>query len=90
LPVHQQSKSNDNVSEHERDASFESWLNDEPRAKPTKSSNRTTNSKKSSSSKSKSTPAAAPAPVPAANLISFDDDKWANDDDAAWESIDGK
>ena len=28
--------------------------------------------------------------TPASNLISFDDDNWADDDDAGWESIDTK
>ncbi|CAF0959262.1 unnamed protein product [Rotaria sordida] len=82
----QQSQSNNDVSKPERDLSFESWLNDEPRSKSSTSSNRPTSSKKtgntsvSASSKSKATPAP--------NLINFDDEKWANDDDAAWESID--
>jgi hypothetical protein len=29
-------------------------------------------------------------PEPAANLMSFDDEKWMEDDDAEWESIDTK
>lgn len=91
-PQHQQqSKSDENVFKYERDPSFESWLNEETKPKPSSATGRSTSSKKtshSSSSKSKATP--APAPVPAPNLISFDDEKWADDDDAGWESIDTK
>ncbi|CAF1008503.1 unnamed protein product [Adineta ricciae] len=105
LPVahhNQQSRSNDDVSKRERDLSFESWLNDEPAPKPSSSTTRSSSSKKTSSanssassktkseSKAKPTPAPAPAPAPAANLINFDEEKWADDDDAGWESIDTK
>jgi hypothetical protein len=38
------------------------------------------NTNSSGSSKSK----------PAPNLINFDDEKWADDDDAGWESIETK
>lgn len=87
----QQSKSDENVFKHDRDPSFESWLNEETKPKPSSATGRSTSSKKtshSSSSKSKATPAPAPAPAP--NLITFDDEKWADDDDAGWESIDTK
>jgi ADP-ribosylation factor GTPase-activating protein 1 len=90
----QQSRSNNDLSQPERDPSYESWLNDEARPKSSASANRSTSSKKtgntnsSSSTKSKSTPAPPSAPAP--NLINFDDEKWADDDDAGWESIDTK
>ncbi|UJR32058.1 hypothetical protein I4U23_019526 [Adineta vaga] len=94
----QQSKSNDDVSKRERDLSFESWLNDEPTSKSPTSTTRPSSSKKSNnsnsstSSKTKSEPKvkATPAPAAAPNLINFDDEKWADDDDAGWESIDTK
>ena len=50
------------------------------------SSKKTGNTNSSASSKPKPKPAPAPAP----NLINFDEEKWAHDDDAGWESIDTK
>ncbi|CAF1239478.1 unnamed protein product [Adineta steineri] len=91
----EQSKSNNDVSNRGRDDSFESWLNDEPSSKPSASATRSTSSKKtgntsSSKSKSESKPKPEPKAAPAPNLINFDDEKWALDDDAGWESIDTK
>ncbi|CAF3754197.1 unnamed protein product [Rotaria socialis] len=88
------SQSNTEISKPQRDVSFESWLNDEPISKPSSASSRATSSKKtgntnsSAGSKTKQVSAPAPVSVPAPNLISFDDEKWADDDDAGWESID--
>jgi hypothetical protein len=97
LPAHhhqQQSQSNNDISEKQRDLSFESWLNDEPSSKLSATATRPTSSKKTgntnSSAPSKPKPEPKPAPAPAPNLIHFDDEKWADDDDAGWESIDAK
>jgi len=87
---HQQSKSNDDVSRRERDNSFESWLNDEPDSKSSNATDRSTSSKKTGNTNSSDSSKSKPAPAPAPNLINFDDDKWADDDDAGWESIDTK
>jgi hypothetical protein len=93
-PHHQhQSKSNDDVSKYERDDSFESWLNDEPKSKPLNTATRPTSSKKTGNTSSSISPKpkAKPKAEPAPNLINFDDEnKWADDDDAGWESIDTK
>ena len=99
LPNHQ-SKSNSDMSKPQRDDSFESWLNDEPSAKPSSgnsnrapaaSSSTSSSSSKKSSSAQSSKPKAPAKAAPAPNLINFDDDnKWADDDDAGWESIDTK
>ncbi|CAF5188570.1 unnamed protein product, partial [Rotaria magnacalcarata] len=91
---HTLSQSSTEISKPQRDVSFESWLNDEPISKPSSASSRTTSSKKtgntnsSAGSKAKQVSAPAPVSVPAPNLISFDEEKWADDDDAGWESID--
>ncbi|CAF3128858.1 unnamed protein product [Rotaria sp. Silwood2] len=82
----QQSQSNNDISKSERDLSFESWLNDEPSSKSSTSSSRPTSSKKTGDTNS-SAPS-KPKSTPAPNLITFDDEKWADDDDAGWESID--
>ncbi len=84
----QQSKSNTSLSTGDADPNFESWLNEEPKTKPSganiqsSSSQKTTDTNQSVSTK--------PKEQPAPNLISFDDDKWLDDDDAGWESIDTK
>ena len=85
-------QTNSDLSGSGRDLSFESWLNDEPKAKTS-----TTKKTTSTSTKTKVTPVSAPTPTPAPtsapaapNLITFDDDKWADDDDAGWESIETK
>ncbi|CAF1545141.1 unnamed protein product [Adineta ricciae] len=75
------SKSNTNLSSHEFESGFDSWVNHEPNI-----------STKKPDSKSKSTTHNKPKQEeqPASNLINFEDDKWADDDDAGWESIDTK
>jgi hypothetical protein len=86
----QQSKSNDDISRQERDISFESWLNDESSSKPSNTAGRSTFSKKTGNTNSSGSSKSKPTPAPAPNLINFDDEKWADDDDAGWESIDTK
>ena len=75
------SQSNTNLSSHEFESGFDSWTNHEPNT-----------STKKSDLKSKSTTHNKPKQEeqPASNLINFEDDKWADDDDAGWESIDTK
>ncbi len=84
----QQSTSNNSLSKQDSDPNFESWLNDEPKTK-SKGTNNQSSIAKQTGDINQSAPA-KPKEQPAANLISFDDDKWADDDDAGWESIDTK
>ncbi|CAF3777085.1 unnamed protein product [Rotaria sp. Silwood1] len=83
----QQSQSNNDISKPDRDLSFESWLNDEPSSKSSTASSRPTSSKTKGNTNSSTLPS-KPKSAPAPNLITFDDEKWADDDDAGWESID--
>ncbi len=76
-PSLQQSKSNSYLSTEAHDANFESRLD-------TKLSTTKEPGDKSQSVQAK------PKEQPAPNLINFDDDKWGDDDDAGWESIDTK
>lgn len=93
LPA-QNSQSTNDVTAAKRDLSFESWLNDEPETTASSNSPSTSSASKTSkknTSKTKSESKAKAESKPAAkNLIDFDDDKWAVDDDTPWESIDGK
>jgi hypothetical protein len=84
-----QSKSTNNIPTNDQDPNFESWLNnDKPKPKASTDNTRSSSSKKPSD-KNQSIPP-KPKEEPEPNLISFDDDKWMDDDDAGWESIDTK
>ena len=76
-------KSHENLSSRDSDPVFDSWLNETPKTQST--THQSLPSKQSST-----TNPAKSKEQPAPNLINFDDDKWADDDDAGWESIDTK
>jgi len=87
--VPKQSKSTNNLSTNDQDPNFESWLNNDKPKPKTSSDNTRSSSSKKTTEKIQSVPP-KPKEEPAPNLISFDDDKWVDDDDAGWESIDTK
>ncbi len=83
--LQQQSKSNNNnLPTGDQDANF-----DKPKAKSSSDNTRSSSSTKTTNDKNQSIPA-KPKEEPAPNLINFDDNQWADDDDAGWESIDTK
>ena len=53
-------------------------------------SNQSQQFKSNSDRRLEASSASSRAPAKAPNLIDFDDDKWADDEDTAWESIDTK
>ncbi|CAF4516541.1 unnamed protein product, partial [Rotaria magnacalcarata] len=78
----EQSKSNNSLPRNDREQNFESWFDDEVK-----------NVEDRPSSKNSDTPVSVKPKEEeekGSNLINFDEDKWVDDDDVGWESIDTK
>ncbi|CAF4655503.1 unnamed protein product, partial [Rotaria magnacalcarata] len=78
----EQSKSNNSLPRNDREQNFESWFDDEVKNVEDRPSSK--NSDTSVSVKPKE------EEEKGSNLINFDEDKWVDDDDVGWESIDTK